>query len=80
MSDRVVKLKASCIHLRHKAMYSDPAHDVRGFVDESIDTIPFFCLLTCDCLGPDNESAGPAECRPGRSCYCSAEDPSPSPK
>jgi hypothetical protein len=69
MSERVVQLTVACLHLRHKAMYSDEAQDVRGYVDETINHIPFFCLQTCESLGPDNESVGPAECKPGRTCY-----------
>lgn len=70
---RTIKLTASCLHLRNKAMYSDGQQDVRGMVDESIDTIPFFCTQTCDCLGPDNEPASPQDCKPGRKCYTKAE-------
>lgn len=65
-----VKLTVSCQNLRHKAMYSDEAQGVRGMVDETINHIPFFCLATCDSLGPDNEPAGPTECKPERECYC----------
>jgi hypothetical protein len=79
MSERVVQLKVACLNLRHKAMYSDDSQDVRGMVDETIDTIPFFCLLTCESLGPDNESVGPAECRPGRTCYCGSDATKPAP-
>ncbi len=69
MSERTVQLKVACLNLRHKAMYSDGAQDVRGLVDESIDTIPFFCVLTCESLGPDNEAVCPSDCKPGRACY-----------
>jgi hypothetical protein len=67
---RTVTLKVACLNLRNKAMYSDGEQDVRGMVDETIDTIPFFCTLTCDCLGPDNEPVSPQDCKPERACYC----------
>lgn len=75
MNERRVQLKVACLHLRHKAMYSDDSQDIRGMVDETIDTIPFFCLQTCESLGPDNESVSPQECRPGRTCYQGQETP-----
>ncbi len=70
---QTITLKVACLNLRHKAMYTDERQDVRGMVDESIDSIPCFCSLTCDCLGPDNESVSPGECKPGRACYAANE-------
>lgn len=70
---RPIKLTASCLHLRNKAMYSDDRLNTPGMVDESLDTIPFFCTQTCDCLGPDNEPASPQDCKPERKCFTKAE-------
>ncbi len=65
-----VKLKPSCAHIRHKLMYGDTRHAVRGMVDDSSDSRVFFCIKTSEGLGPDDKPVGPSECSPGRSCYC----------
>jgi hypothetical protein len=66
-----VKLQRACAHIRHKLMYSEKSHAVRGMVDDSSDTRVFFCIKTFDGLGPDENPVGPGACSPGRSCYCS---------
>ena len=65
-----VTLRASCLHIRHKLMYSDERHAVRGMVDDSSDTRVFFCARTFEGLGPDQEPVAPRACVPGRSCFC----------
>ena len=65
-----VKLQKACAHIRHKLMYSEKSHAVRGMVDTSSDTTVFFCIKTFDGLGPDDHPVSPEDCAPGRSCYC----------
>ena len=65
-----VKLQKACAHIRHKLMYSETSHTVRGMVDDSSDTRVFFCIKTFEALGPDDRPVSPGECAPGRSCYC----------
>ncbi len=67
-----IRLQPSCVHIRHKLMYSEKRHAVRGMVDDSDDTRVFFCIKTFEGLGPDDESVGPQDCGPRRSCYCPA--------
>ncbi len=70
MSDeRKLNLIPTCVHLRHKMMYIDPAQRREGFVNADSDTDVHFCNLTLDCLGKDAEPASPRRCQPGRSCY-----------
>lgn len=68
--DRPVKLQISCLNLRHKLMYVDERHAVRGMVDDSSKTRIFWCSKTQAVLGPDGEPVSPTECSAGRSCYC----------
>jgi hypothetical protein len=65
-----VKLQPACAHIRHKLMYSETSHAVRGMVDDSSDTRVFFCVRTFEALGPDDQPVSPDRCAPGRSCYC----------
>jgi hypothetical protein len=65
-----VKLQKACAHIRHKLMYSEKSHAVRGMVDDSSDTTVFFCIKTFDGLGPDDQPVSPGDCAPGRSCFC----------
>ena len=65
-----VKLQKSCAHIRHKLMYGEMNHSVRGMVDDSSDTRVFFCVKTFEALGPDEQPVSPDECAPGRSCHC----------
>ncbi|MCK4872093.1 MAG: hypothetical protein KAS72_05165 [Phycisphaerales bacterium] len=64
-----IKLKVSCLHIRHKMMFCDERHAVFGMVDDSSDTRVFYCAKTQDALGPDDAPATPAECTPTRACY-----------
>ena len=65
-----VRLKASCVHLRHKMMYVDVRQATPGLVDDSSDTRVFFCTKTQEQLGPDDEPVSPSDCTTDRSCYC----------
>ncbi len=67
-----VTLRISCQNIRHKMMYVDERHDVRGMVDDSSDTRVFFCVKTHDSLGPDGKPVSPTDCSTGRGCYCAA--------
>lgn len=68
--DRPVKLRITCMNLRHKLMYVDERHSQRGMVDVNSDTRVFWCAKTQDPLGPDKQSVGPDTCSNGRNCYC----------
>ena len=68
--DRPVKLRVTCLNLRHKLMYVDERHAQRGMVDVNSDTRVYWCAKTHDALGPDNQPVGPGECSNGRACYC----------
>lgn len=63
-------LKTTCLNLRHKLMYVDARQASPGMVDDQSDTRVFFCIRTCDSLGPDSEPVGPRECTESRGCYC----------
>jgi hypothetical protein len=60
--------------MRHKLMYCDERHAVRGTVDPHSSTRVFFCIKTCDVLGPDEKPVHPQDCHSGRGCFC---DPTP---
>jgi hypothetical protein len=64
-----VKLKVCCEHLRHKMMYVDERHAVRGLVDDSSDTRVYFCSRNHESLGTDGLPVSPADCTPDRACY-----------
>lgn len=68
--DRPVRLRITCMNLRHKLMYVDERHSQRGMVDSNSDTRVFWCVKTQDPLGPDNQSVGPDACSSSRACYC----------
>lgn len=68
--DRPVRLRITCMHLRHKLMYCDDRHAQRGLVDVNSDTRVFLCAMTQEVLGPDDQPVGVGECSRGRSCYC----------
>ena len=68
--DRPVRLRTTCMHLRHKLMYCDARHAQRGLVDVNSDTRVFLCAKTQEVLGPDDRPVGVGECSNGRSCYC----------
>jgi hypothetical protein len=68
--DRPVRLRVTCMHLRHKLMYCDDRHAQRGLVDVNSDTRVFLCAKTQEVLGPDDRPVGVAECSHGRTCYC----------
>lgn len=65
-----VKLQVTCLNMRHKLMYVDERHAVRGKVDTNSDTRIFWCDETQDQLGPDGEQVHPDICFKNRSCYC----------
>jgi hypothetical protein len=68
--DRPVKLRVTCMSLRHKLMYVDDRHAQRGMVDGNSDTRVYWCSKTQSPLGPDDRPAAPDECSNGRECYC----------
>ena len=68
--DRPVKLRITCMHMRHKLMYVDERHTQRGMVDVYSDTRIFWCAKTHESLGPDQRPVAPDECSNGRACYC----------
>ncbi len=68
--ERPVRLQVACQNIRHKLMYSETSHAVRGMVDDSSDTTVFFCIKTFEALGPDEQPVSAEACAPGRSCYC----------
>ena len=67
---RPVKLRVSCLHIRHKLMYCDERHAPAGMVDDSSDTRVFWCVKTQESRGPDRGPVRPAECTAARACYC----------
>jgi hypothetical protein len=68
--DRPVRLRVTCMHLRHKLMYVDDRHRQRGVVDVNSDTRVYWCAKTQEGLGPDDFAVGPGDCSNGRACYC----------
>jgi hypothetical protein len=68
--DRPVRLRTTCMHLRHKLMYCDARHAQRGLVDDNSDTRVFLCAKTQEVLGPDDRPVSVSECSGGRACYC----------
>jgi hypothetical protein len=68
--DRPVRLRVTCMHLRHKLMYCDDRHVQRGLVDVNSDTRVFLCAKTQEVLGPDDRPVSVGECSNGRACYC----------
>ena len=68
--DRPVKLRTTCMNLRHKLMYIDERHTQRGLVDVNSDTRVYWCSRTQESLGPDNRPVEPGGCSNGRACYC----------
>lgn len=68
--DRPVKLRITCMHLRHKLMYVDERHAQRGMVDVNSDTRVYWCAKTQEALGPDQQHVAPDVCSNGRACYC----------
>ncbi|MGQ0628729.1 MAG: hypothetical protein ACT4PL_11600 [Phycisphaerales bacterium] len=71
LTPRPVALSVSCLNLRHKLMYCDERHAVPGLVDANSTTRLFFCIKTCDGLGPDEKPVHPDSCHGSRGCYCS---------
>jgi hypothetical protein len=71
--DRPVRLRVTCMNLRHKLMYVDPRHAQRGMVDVNSDTRIYWCAMTQEQLGPDQQPVGPGDCSNGRGCYCHGE-------
>ena len=67
---RPIRLKVTCLHLRHKLMYCDDQHATAGMVDDSSDTRVYLCAKTQEVLGPDDRPVHPEDCKPGRACYC----------
>ena len=68
--DRPVRLRITCMHLRHKLMYVDARHKQRGMVDVNSDTRVYWCSKTQECFGPDDQPVSPGDCSNGRACYC----------
>lgn len=68
--NRPVKLRITCMNIRHKLMYVDERHAQRGLVDVNSDTRVYWCARTQDALGPDDLPVGPGDCSNGRDCYC----------
>ncbi len=69
MDDAPVRLRISCLDIRHKQMYVDERQGVMGMIDDSSDTRIFFCVRTQEALGPDGRAVTPRACASGRSCY-----------
>jgi hypothetical protein len=74
---RPVSLRVTCLHMRHKLMYCDDRHAIRGMVDDSSTTRVFWCAKTQEVLGPDGQPTHPADCNASRSCYCHGVPTSP---
>jgi hypothetical protein len=68
--DRPVKMRITCMNIRHKLMYVDERHTQRGLVDVNSDTRVYWCAKTQSALGTDNLPVGPGDCSNGRDCYC----------
>jgi len=58
---------ACCPQLCCKSMYYRPDERV-GKIHES-DTAVYWCSLTEQPMGPDNQDATPSACQPGRGCF-----------
>ncbi len=42
-----------------------PLYDDRGYVGDGY----FWCMVTCEPIGPDDELCDPESCRAGRACH-----------
>lgn len=73
MQDKPLKLIPTCVKLRHKMMYVDDAQARPGAVDDQSDTRVFWCMVTMDSLGPDDQPVAPDTCADRRTCFCTAE-------
>jgi hypothetical protein len=63
-------LRPCCRNLRHKMMYCDERQATPGLVDTRSDSRVYFCILTCQPLGPDDRPVEPGACAsPGRACF-----------
>jgi len=67
-----IRLRPTCLHMRHKLMYCDSRHDAPGMVDDSSSTRVFLCAKSQEVLGPDGEAVHPDTCDSGRACFCHA--------
>lgn len=67
---RPVKLKLSCLNIRHKLMYVDERQAMPGTLDDESSTRIYFCTKTQEQLGPDDAPVGSKACVPGRGCHC----------
>jgi hypothetical protein len=68
--ESTIKLKPTCLHLRHKMMYVDAREQTPGLVDDRSDTRIYFCVKSQESLGPDGESVSPKQCTNSRNCFC----------
>ena len=68
--ERTIKLRASCVHIRHKMMYLDERQSALGMVDDSSDTRIFHCVKTQEVIGPDGGHVSPTDCTGTRECFC----------
>lgn len=67
--ENTIRLRVTCLNLRHKLMYIDERHGVPGMVDSSSGTRAYWCTKSQNALGPDGEAVHPDCCTGGRACY-----------
>ncbi len=67
----------ACIHLRAKTQYYRFADQEQppGMIAQS-DTLAYWCALTEDHIGPDQEGCDPRRCQADRACHDETVGPS----
>ena len=66
---RTISLQPSCVNLRHKLMFVDERQATPGQVSADSDTRVYFCTMSGDSLGPDDDPVSPTDCTCDRACY-----------
>jgi hypothetical protein len=58
-----------CKHLRWKTQSRDTGDPTLVFESLARSQVPFSCLKTCQCVGPDDDLVAPELCHSGRACF-----------
>lgn len=58
-----------CKKLRWKTQSRDAGDPALVFESLSRSQVPFSCLDTCTCVGPDDDLVAPELCHSGRDCF-----------